>query len=64
MSDDQHSTAAGSPEPTARELRAARRRAHEEEKKRQGASGGGKGKMGKGGKGGDQQPPAGDRSRH
>lgn len=48
-------------EPTPRELRAARKRAHEEEKKRRGSGGGGKGdKMNKGGNPG---PSAEDRSR-
>lgn len=55
-------SAASSPEPTARELRAARRRAHEEEKKRRGTSSGGKGdKMNKGGNSGPAS--ADDRSR-
>lgn len=48
------------PEPTARELRAARRQAHEVEKKRK-AAGGGKGN--KMGKGGNQGPSNDDRSR-
>lgn len=61
MSEDHDSATPGSPEPTARELRAARRRAHEEENKRRGTSGGGKGN--KMNKGGNQGPTSDERSR-
>jgi hypothetical protein len=61
MSDDHEGATPASPEPTARELRAARRRAHEEEKKRRASSGGGKGD--KKSKGGNQGPSADERSR-
>jgi hypothetical protein len=63
MSNGHDGGAPGSSEPTARDLRAARRRGHEEEKQRRGSSGGqGKDKKGKGG--GDQGRADNDRSRH
>ena len=63
MSNGHDGGAPGSSEPTPRELRAARRRAHEEEKQRRGGSGG-QGKGNKMGKGGDQGRSDDDRSRH
>lgn len=61
MADDHADDSAHGTPPTARELRAARRRAHEVEKQRRAKQGGGKGD--KKGKGGEQPRPDDQRQR-